>query len=159
MLTPKKVSILLVDGNARLRDHIKDMLRDTEFTLWEAADGATAERFLASPKLAVDILLADVTLDHSGGWDLAIQCASVRPRTKVLLMSSRYLDAVQNHGLYVRQGLYLRGVAFLPKPFGREDLVSRLRDLWKHGPTVRLESTSGSSLLGREAGAHEAGTP
>lgn len=159
MLTPRKTSILLVDDNARLREHVKSMIDRTEFTLWEAADVATAERFLASPKLAVDILLADITVENSGGWELALQSASLRPRTKVLLMSSRYLDAVQSHGLYVRQGLYLRGVAFLPKPFGRDDLLARLRDLWKHGPAVRLESASGSLLLGRQADARNSGQP
>lgn len=139
-MNQRKVSVLLVDNNVAVREHVRNLLRGTEFTLWEAADAATAEKFLASQDLAVDILLAEI---DTRGWDLAIQVVQVRPLARVLLMSSRYLDTVQSHGLYIKQGIFIRGVEFIPKPFTRESLLARLREVWAHGPRVRLESASG----------------
>jgi DNA-binding NarL/FixJ family response regulator len=148
MVIDRKISVLLVDDSPLMRGHILDLLEGTEFTCWEAASGEEAEHYLDSPKLAVDILLSEVSVGRRSGWDLAIQIATLRPRTKVLLMSSRYLDAVQSHGLYIRQGLYLRGAEFLPKPFPRDTLLSRLRKLWLHGPALRLESVSNFGVTG-----------
>jgi len=148
MLTDRKISVLLVDDNPAMREYVRSLLEGTEFSCWEAANGDAAEHYLTSPKLAVDLLLSEVAVGPKSGWDLAIQVATLRPRTKVLLMSSRYLDAVQSHGLYIRQGLYLRGVEFLSKPFTRETALARLRALWQYGPVVRLESVSQYGIQG-----------
>lgn len=151
MLIERKISVLLVDDNPAVLSYVKALLEGSEFTCWEAEDGVAAEHYLTSPKLAVDILLSEVAVGAKSGWDLAIKVATLRPRTKVLLMSSRYLDAVQSHGLYIRQGIYLRGVEFLPKPFTPEVLLSRLRAIWSHGPVIRLESASGFGIQGNVA--------
>lgn len=148
MLTDRKISILLVDDNPAMREYIRSILEGSEFTCWEAGNGDAAEHYLTSPRLAVDILLSEVAVGAKSGWELAIQVATLRPRTKVLLMSSRYLDAVQSHGLYIRQGIFLRGVEFLSKPFTRDILLARLRGLWHHGPVVRLESVSNYGIQG-----------
>jgi DNA-binding response OmpR family regulator len=156
MLSQRKVSVLLVDNSARVREHVRKGLAGTEFALWEAADYSAGEKFLASPKLAVDILLAEI---DSRGWDLAIQVVQHRPQARVLLTSSRYLDTVQSHGLYIRQGIFIRGVEFIAKPFNLDALVVRLREVWAHGPHVRLESASGilgQMGTGSVAGATEA---
>lgn len=154
MLSQRKISVLLVDDNVAVREHVRSLLRGTEFALWEATDCAQAERFIASRDLAVDILLSEIA---PCGWDLAVQAVQLRPRVRVLLMSSRYLDTVQGHGLYVRQGIYIRGVEFIPKPFTRDSLLGRLREVWAHGPLVRLESASGIlGRLGMGAGPSEA---
>lgn len=139
-MSPRKISVLLVDNSAGVREHVRKALLGTEFTLWEASDCSTAEKFLASRNLAVDILLGEI---DTCGWELAIQVVQFRPEARVLLMSSRYLDTVQSHGLYIKQGLFIRGVEFIPKPFNRSFLLDRLREIWAHGPRVRLESASG----------------
>lgn len=146
----RKISILLVDDNAPMRAYIRNLLKDTEFTLWEAADCPTAMRYLQAPDLAVDMMLSEIVVETPCGWDLAAQVSMLRPQAKVILMSSRYLDALQGHKPYITQGLYLWGVEFLPKPFSRDQLMERLREVWAHGATLRLESATGLGRLGSE---------
>jgi DNA-binding response OmpR family regulator len=145
----RKISILLMDDSAAIRGYFRDLLRETEFALWEAPDCGQAARYLAARDLAVDILLAEAMVDgRPCGWELALQMPSLRPGSKVILMSTRYLDALQAHDTYVKRGLYLWGVEFLPKPFTRGSLLNRLREVWAHGATPRLESASGVGRLG-----------
>lgn len=147
-MKPSKISILLVNGSGGFRNHVKSMLQGSEFTIWEAHDSPTARNFLASPKIAIDILLCDIFERSSAGWDLAIEAAFLRPGIKILLMSSRYLDAVQGHDHYIHQGLCLRGTEFILKPFTQENLLNRLQTLWEIGPTVRLDPVSGYGIPG-----------
>lgn len=143
---PPKISILLADDSGGFRTYVTEMLKGTEFTVWEAHDSPSARKFLASPKLAVDILLTDTFERPEIGWELALDAATLRPGIKVLLMSSRYLDAVQSHASYVHQGVILVGAEFILKPFSRSTLIARLQALWKTGPHVRLEQVSGVGM-------------
>lgn len=139
---------MLVDDSAPMREYIRNILKGSEFTLWEAPDCPTAMRYLQATDLAVDMMLSEIVVETPCGWDLAAQVSLLRPQAKVILMSSRYLDALQGHKPYITQGLYLWGVEFLPKPFGRDQLMERLREVWTHGATVRLESATGLGRLG-----------
>jgi DNA-binding NarL/FixJ family response regulator len=54
---------------------------------------------------------------------MAEQINSLRPQTKVLFMSGYTDDAVVRHGVLAAE------VAFLPKPFSANALVSKVRDV------------------------------
>jgi CheY-like chemotaxis protein len=79
-------SILIVDGDVVSRNVIADYLRDCGYRVVEAAN--TDEGFVAlgEPKLAIDVILCDVSaLGSRDGFQLASWVRSHRPELEVQL--------------------------------------------------------------------------
>jgi FixJ family two-component response regulator len=67
------------------------------------------------------LLLTDVVMPQLGGRGLAERMAVLRPRMKVLYMSSYTDDAIAHHGTLVP------GTHFIAKPFSAVDLTTEVR--------------------------------
>ena len=68
-------------------------------------------------------MISDVVMPHMGGAKVAEQLAAERPKMKVLFMSGYAENTVLRHGVIdVRK-------CFLQKPFTRDLLATKLREL------------------------------
>ena len=108
-------------GVARLCDEIGHALRRAGYDVLEAASGPEALK-LANGTTPVDLLLTDVVLKGMGGRELAEQFARSYPSARVLFTSGYPDDVTAGRG--VPRG----AVAFLPKPYSPDALVSRVSD-------------------------------
>jgi CheY-like chemotaxis protein len=126
--TPKPIcggteTILLVDDAAPLRGLTRRLLEDCGYNVIDSGDPAEALRIAAEHAGPLPLMITDVIMPGFSGSVLAERLALVRPETKVLYASG-YID----HSLNQR-GVRGQDYAFLEKPFTRDALLRKVREL------------------------------
>lgn len=106
---PNKMSILVVDDNARYRKQLHRMLGKLcpSSNIYEAEDIKTA--VLVAEQIDLQLALVDVVLGDVDGISCVRRIKKIRPQTRVILISA-YPDRE-----FHRQGLQSGAVAFLDK--------------------------------------------
>jgi PAS domain S-box-containing protein len=137
-------TILVVEDAEALRALTKEFLTSCGYTTLEAANGDEAIRIARSYSGVIDLLLTDVVMPRMGGKSLAEQIALIRPDTRVL-----YMSGYPNDGI-VQAGILANGVTLLDKPFTREILSKRVRQVLdapprEHVPVERTKAPGESS--------------
>jgi two-component system cell cycle sensor histidine kinase/response regulator CckA len=116
-------TILLAEDEDEVRDLLCDMLTSKGFEVIAAASGAEALELAKAYGDKIDLLLTDIVMPGGTGRELARKLAEVRPETRVL-----YISGYPEHG--ARPGSVLEaGAPFLPKPFTREQLLAKMRQI------------------------------
>ena len=119
---PRLPSLLLVEDNAELRQHIAEFLSD-EYVINEAEDGAEAWRLLQS--ITPDIILSDVMMPGMTGLELLKEVRG-HDRLKdlpVVLLTARTDPEAKIEGFEAKADDYIT------KPFNRRVLRARLANL------------------------------
>jgi PAS domain S-box-containing protein len=120
---PGHETILLVEDDADVRQTVDRLLKSLGYEVVTAADGPAAVALIVGG-LRPDLLLADVVLPKGmSGKDVAEAVAARVPGCRILFMSGYTEDAVMHHGRLEQ------GVVLLSKPFPRELLASKVRQL------------------------------
>jgi len=119
-------TVLLVDDEDLLRELVRDTLVDRGYVVLEASDGREGLRVAREYTGGIDILVTDMVMPHVAGDQLAETLRAERPDLKVLLLSG-YPDA---HKIDPSSS----SLAFLPKPFQLQTLVSEVRALLDTAP-------------------------
>jgi two-component system cell cycle sensor histidine kinase/response regulator CckA len=116
-------TILLVEDEKAVRDLTFKMLRRMGYNVLAASSGAEALEISGSHTSAIALLLTDVVMPNMSGRQLADALSKTRPGLKVLYLSGYTENTVVHHGVLEP------GVDFLPKPFSREVLAGKLREI------------------------------
>jgi two-component system OmpR family response regulator len=111
--------ILVVDDEESLTDLIGLALRYEQFTV-EVAHTARAA-LVALPVFRPDLVVLDIMLPDTDGFEVARRIAAESPSTPVLFLTAR--DGTDDK---VR-GLTLGGDDYMTKPFSLEELIARIR--------------------------------
>lgn len=123
-------TILLVEDEDALRNLTRDFLRQSGYTVLEAATPAQAEEIARGYAGKLDLLLTDVVLSEGNGRELAGTLRPLRQEMKILYVSGYTDDTIFQLG-----GLE-QGAAFLQKPFTLAVLARKVREI------LKLEGTS-----------------
>jgi two-component system, cell cycle sensor histidine kinase and response regulator CckA len=115
-------TILLVEDEDSLRTLTRDLLRLKGYTVLEAANGTEALELSGRTPGEVHLLLTDVVMPGINGRALAEQLKLKRPGMKVAFMSGYTGQRVG------QKDILEPGSFFIQKPFGREQLASRVRE-------------------------------
>jgi signal transduction histidine kinase len=116
-------SILVVEDEADVRSYLVETLRDLNYRVHEAADGAAALALYDSEPFRVDLLLTDIVMPGMNGRQLAREMQNRLSKLKVLFITGYSGDAV------VQKGRVDPGVSMLQKPLTQVMLASKIRDL------------------------------
>jgi signal transduction histidine kinase len=116
-------SILVVEDEADVRSYLVETLRDLNYRVREAADGAAALALYDSDPFRVDLLLTDIVMPGMNGRQLAREMQSRLSKLKVLFITGYSGDAI------VHQGRLDPGVSMLQKPLTQVMLAAKIRDL------------------------------
>lgn len=116
----ESITVLLAEDDAMLRRVVGQTLRHAGFEVIEADDGSAGLEILQSEQ-SVDVLLSDVRMPRLNGYQLAEACLSLRPATRVMLMTG-YADEA------VPEAIRDAAIPVLRKPFDFGDLVRSVRD-------------------------------
>jgi signal transduction histidine kinase len=108
--------LLVVDDDSDVREIARDMLAEMGASVIEA-DGAAAALLHLRTGAGVDLVLADLTMPHVNGLELASEIAALLPDLPVVLMTGYGVSAANNAGSNIR--------ATLQKPF-RADTLGKL---------------------------------
>ena len=116
-------TILLVEDEGSLRRLTRATLESIGFRVLEAGDGLDALEVARRFDGAIDLLLTDIVMPGMGGRALAHELVRRRPDVRVMYMSGY---AGQEVGA---PGPIDPGIDFLPKPFAREALTRKIREV------------------------------
>jgi DNA-binding response OmpR family regulator len=118
-------NILLVEDDPALRTLVGRALKENGFTVRAAA--AAPEMWAAFESAPVDLILLDIMLPGTNGYDL---CRALRQRTPAPII---FISAKDSETDRVG-GLELGADDYLPKPFGTRELVARVRAVLRRPP-------------------------
>jgi PAS domain S-box-containing protein len=115
-------TILLVEDDELVRNFTASQLRGLGYRVVEASDGPAALRVLDGA--AIDMIFTDVVMPGGmTGKQLADAAQQKRPGLKTLYTSGYTENTI------VHRGKLDSGVHFLPKPFRRQDLALKVREV------------------------------
>jgi len=117
----KSPSILLVEDDARFREHVRVVLETSGFTVVEAETGEDAIGIAAAHEPS--LVLLDVHLPGFSGYEI---CRALREnhgqRIGIIFLSGSKMDGIDR-----AQGLGLGADDYVLKPFEPDELVARVR--------------------------------
>jgi DNA-binding NtrC family response regulator len=85
---PPRLRVLIVEDEPLLRWAISESLAAAGHTVMAADDGASAERIVSSPGLALDVILLDYRLPDSNDLGLLRRLRQMSPLSPVVLMTA-----------------------------------------------------------------------
>jgi PAS domain S-box-containing protein len=116
-------TVLLVEDEEMVRNLARDILRQAGHTVLEARHGSEAIRICEQYGAPIHLIVTDVVMPEMGGIELMRRIKSLRPHVKFLYISGYTDDAL------IRQGIRTDEVSYLPKPFTRKDLITKVRGI------------------------------
>jgi DNA-binding NtrC family response regulator len=123
-------TILVVDDEPIVRNLLVSYVQSLGYRALDAAGRAEALELVQSYDEAIQMAIIDHTLIDGSGLDLVKELSTVRPRLCVLLISGWEEERVMAG---FRTTLT---IGFLGKPFNREDLFNRIREMLGHEGTA-----------------------
>ncbi len=131
-------TILLVEDAKTLRDLARELLEANGYTVLDAANGPDAIRIAEEYHSPIHILLTDVVMPGMDGRALADRITRICTGIKVVYMSGYTDDFI------VHLGVLDSGVTLIQKPFTREDLLGKVREILgtrKVRPAIQTSQT------------------
>lgn len=116
--TPKLESILLVEDEPAVRQLFAQALTRAGYQVYEARNGQEAMKVFDQHGETIDLLLTDMRMPYMGGAELAHHLRG-RRRTLKLLCVSGYPGSLDAD----------LAMDFLAKPFSRDDLLKKVREV------------------------------
>jgi signal transduction histidine kinase/ActR/RegA family two-component response regulator len=116
-------TILLVEDNAMLRELGQIFLERNGYTVLPAESPAQALDTIQAHPGTIHLLITDVVLPGMNGRKLSEQVEKARPGIKALFVSGYSEDIITHHGELQA------GTNFLPKPYSRETLSRKVREV------------------------------
>jgi two-component system, cell cycle sensor histidine kinase and response regulator CckA len=116
-------TILLAEDESSLRNLTRDTLELCGYKVLAASDGVEALKMSDSYSATIDLVLTDVVMPEMGGRGLAEKLLGRRPDIKVVFMSGYTGQSIGTPGPIAPNS------AFLAKPFTRETLTRRIREV------------------------------
>jgi two-component system response regulator MprA len=113
------MKILVVEDEKDLREYLKELLLDNNYTVELAGDGASAINFVK--KTRPDLVILDLGLPDIDGKSVCIDIKKIYPDLPVLILTAR------NSTEDIVSGLNLGADDYIPKPFVGEELIARIK--------------------------------
>ena len=134
-------TVLVVEDEVGVRELACRFLKASGYRVLEAVDGMEALQIASQYEGTIHLVLSDVVMPRLGGKALAEQLRVCRQETKILFMSG-YTEYTAN----ADGELSALGPA-LQKPFSRQSLTAKVREVLSGVPIHELDSTVTSRIL------------
>ena len=128
-------TILVVEDEADVRSYLAETLRDLNYRVLEAADGAAALALFDAKPFHIDLLVTDIVMPGMNGRQLADELYHRQSSLKVLFITGYSRDAI------VHQGRLDPGVSLLQKPLTQVMLAAKIREI--------LDKPKAAAIAGR----------
>jgi len=116
-------TILLVEDEPALLSLAQNLINKMGYTVLVASNPDEALKVSASYDKEIQLLMTDVVMPEMSGYDLWKQLVHQRPSLKSLYISGYTANIIAHHGILDRD------INFLQKPFSKESLAAKLREV------------------------------
>jgi CheY-like chemotaxis protein len=116
-------TILVIEDENTVRIVTVSNLRKAGYNVLAASDGEEALRIASEHKGPIALVLTDVVMPRMNGPEVLKRLQEKFPTIKGVYMSGHADDALAHHGV-IEEGL-----AFIEKPFTRDELGKRIREV------------------------------
>ncbi len=116
-------TIVVVDDAPEVRALVQRLLESGGYTVLTAASGAEALDLLDREGVTAQLVITDVVMPGMGGRQVVARLARSHPGVRVLYMSGHTDDTVVRHGISQAE------VSLLEKPFTKDSLLRRVREV------------------------------
>ena len=116
-------TLLLVEDEPSLRDVTAQILRRLGYKVYTASGGTEALDLARKRRDDIQLLLTDMIMPGMDGWTLARTLREEDPELRVVFISG-YSD-----GFITRHGIQEESIDLLPKPFRRDALARKIREV------------------------------
>jgi PAS domain S-box-containing protein len=116
-------TVLVVEDDASIRDLIRQFLEAYGYRILTAGGSDEALRIAGAHPGPIHLMVTDVIMPGGSGTHLAERLVRTRPEVKILYISGYSDDAISVHGV-LKEGTF-----FLSKPFTRDMLASKVREV------------------------------
>ena len=142
----KKMKILIVDDESRMRKLVKDFLVRSNYDVIEAEDGEEAIDIFFYDK-EIDLILLDVMMPKLDGWQV---CREIRQASKVPIIMLTAKSDERDELL----GFELGVDEYISKPFSPKILVARVEAILRRTNVVETQLVEVGDIVLNQA-AHE----
>ena len=115
-------TILLVEDEPAVRQLFAQALARAGYMVYEARNGQEAMKLFDQHADTIDLLLTDMRMPYMGGAELAQQLRARRKSLKLICISGYPSGSEEDFD-----------VDFLAKPFSRDDLLAKVREVLDRG--------------------------
>ena len=116
-------TLLLVEDDPAILSMTADMVKRQGYTVLAANSPGEALRLAQSHAGAIHLLMTDVVMPEMNGRELSRQLLALHPKLKLLFMSGYTADIIAHNGVLDDD------VDFIQKPFSRQDLAAKVREV------------------------------
>jgi len=116
-------TILIVEDEEAVRKWAARILKSLGYKVLEAPDGGKAFMLCEKYGAPIHLVLSDVVMPGMNGRALVARLQMIHPEMKALYMSGYTDNVIAIHGILEP------GINFIPKPFTRENLASKVREV------------------------------
>jgi two-component system, cell cycle sensor histidine kinase and response regulator CckA len=116
-------TILLVEDDDAMRELTRSCLEGGGYVVLSATNAESAIDTATAHNAPIHLLVTDVVMPGISGPELAKSLSSSRPETKVLYMSGYAAELIAQQGILDRQ------ISLLDKPFTKEALLRKVRQV------------------------------
>ncbi len=116
-------TILLCEDDSPVRELIAQSLRASGYTVISAGTGREGLEAAEGHNGHIDLLITDVIMPDMNGRALSERLIAVRPGVATLFISGYTSNVIAHHGVLND------GVEFLEKPFTRQGLLTKVREV------------------------------
>jgi DNA-binding response OmpR family regulator len=118
----EKKKLLIIDDDARLRESLAEVLELQGFECHQA--GSATEGITLAHKVSPQVVLMDIQLPDSSGFQICATLRKESKRTILIMMTGRFLSSEEKI-----QGFELGADEYMAKPFDPEELAVRIQQL------------------------------
>jgi len=116
-------TLLLVEDEPALLELNKMILEKQGYRVLATGSPNEAIRLVGEYTGEISLLMTDVVMPEMNGRDLAKHLMTINPHLKCLFTSGYTADVIAHHGV-LDEGVY-----FIQKPFSRQDLAAKVREV------------------------------
>ena len=127
----RKINVLVVDDEARMRKLIKDFLTKKDYDVMEAQDGENAIEIYKENIDKIDLILLDVMMPKLDGWSVLRLIRQENKKIPIIMLTARSEEQDELFGFELGVDEYIS------KPFSPKILVARVEALLRR--TIKEE--------------------
>ena len=116
-------TILLVEDDPTILNITCDLLETLDYKVLATNLPEKALELAKNSGRTIELLITDVVMPHMNGRDLSASIVKILPNIKTLFMSGYTASII------ARRGVLEDGLQFIQKPFSKEHLAAKIRDV------------------------------